>query len=83
VEECQKAEGMKDYRKLRNELKRATDKVKKEYLEIICDIMEFQRTGCYDLMHKKTMELGWKENHGTHNIRIEDTQGNILVDHRQ
>jgi len=52
-------EGRKNYRKLRNELKRATDKAKKEYLENICkEIMEFQRTGRYDLMHIKTNELG-------------------------
>jgi hypothetical protein len=38
-------EGM-NYRRLRNELKRATDSARKEYLENICnEIMEFQRTG--------------------------------------
>jgi hypothetical protein len=41
------------------EWKRATDKAKKEYLHRIYDeIMEFQRTKHYDLMYKKTMELG-------------------------
>jgi len=44
-------EGRKNYRRLRNELKRATDNAKKEYLEKICnEIMEFQRTGRYDLV---------------------------------
>ena len=39
------------YRRLRNELKRATEKARKEYLENACtEIMEFHRTGCYDLM---------------------------------
>jgi hypothetical protein len=39
-------EGRKNYRRLKNELKRATDNAKKEYLESICDeIIEFQRTG--------------------------------------
>jgi type I site-specific restriction endonuclease len=39
-------EGRKNYRRLRNVLKRATDNAKKEYLENICDeIVEFQRTG--------------------------------------
>ena len=48
-------EGRKNYRKLRNELKRATDNAKKEYLEKICnEIMELQRTGHYDLMYMKT-----------------------------
>jgi hypothetical protein len=55
-------EGRKNYRRLRNELKRATDNAKKEYLENpYNEIMEFQRTGRYDLMYMKTKELGWKE----------------------
>jgi len=42
-------EGKKNYRRLRNELKRATDNAKKEYLENICnEIMELQRIGRYD-----------------------------------
>jgi hypothetical protein len=45
-------EDRKNYRRLRNKLKRATDNAKKEYLEYICnEIMEFQRTGRYDLMY--------------------------------
>jgi hypothetical protein len=66
-------------------LKRATDKVKKEYVETtICGkITEFQRTGRYDLMYVKTKELGWKENHGIQHIHIEDSQGNKIVDKRQ
>ena len=56
-------EGRKNNRWLRNELKRATDNAKKEYLENICnEIMKFQRTGRYDLIYMKTKELGWKEN---------------------
>jgi len=52
-------EGRKNYRRLRNELKRATDNAKKEYLENICnEIMDFQRTGHYDLMYMNTKELG-------------------------
>jgi len=36
-------EGRKNYRKLRNELKRATDDAEKEYLENICSkIMNFK-----------------------------------------
>ena len=35
-------------RRLKNELKRAADKTKKEYIVSVCDkIMEFQRTGRY------------------------------------
>jgi len=58
-------EGRKNHRRLRNELKRTTDNAKKEYLEnIFNEIMEFQRTGLYDLMYMKTKELGWKETQG-------------------
>jgi hypothetical protein len=77
-------EGRRNYRRLRNELKRATEKARKEYLENICNkIMEMQRTGRYDLMYMKTKELGWKETQGIQNNGIEDSQGNIIVDQRQ
>jgi hypothetical protein len=46
-------EGSKNYRKLNNELRRATDKAKLEYLERKCDeITELQRTGRYDLIYR-------------------------------
>jgi len=68
-------ESRKNYRRLRNELKRATDSAKKEYLENMCnEIMEFERTGRYDLMYMKTKELGRKETQGIQNIGIEDTR---------
>jgi hypothetical protein len=55
-------ESRKNYRRLRNKLKGDTVNSKKEYLENIRNkIMEFQRTGRYDLMYMKTTELGWKE----------------------
>ena len=39
-------------------MKRAKEKAKKEYLENACtEIMEFHRTGRYDLMYMKTKEL--------------------------
>ena len=77
-------EGRRNYRRLRNELKRATEKGKKEYLENTCkEIMEFHRTGRYDLMYMKTKELGWKENQGIQNIGIEHSHENRIVDQRQ
>jgi len=58
-------EGRKNYRRLRNQLKRTTLNAKKECLENMCnEIMEFQRTGRYDLVYMKTKELGWKETQG-------------------
>jgi hypothetical protein len=48
-------EGRKKYRRLRKELKRDTEKARKEYLQNICnEIMEMQRTERYDLMYIKT-----------------------------
>jgi len=65
-------------------LKRATGKAKKENLENACtEIMEFHRTGRYDLIYMKTKELGWKETQGIQNIGIEDSQGNRIVDQKQ
>jgi hypothetical protein len=44
-------EGKKKYNRLRNKLKRSTEKDKKEYLERKLDaIIEFQRTGRYFLI---------------------------------
>ena len=77
-------EGRRNYRRLKNELERATETAKKEYHENICnEIIEFQRTGRYDLMYMKTKELGWNETQGIQSIGIEDCQGNRIVDQRQ
>jgi len=77
-------EGRKNYRRLKNEVKWATDNAKKEYFENISNkIMEFQRTGRYDLMYMKTKKLGWKEIQGIHNIGIEESQGNRIVNQSQ
>jgi hypothetical protein len=77
-------EDKKKYRRLRNKLKRTTDNAKKEYFENTCnEIIEFQRTGRYDLMYMKTKELGWKETQGIQNIGIEDSQGNRIVEQSQ
>jgi len=52
-------DGRKNYRWLRNKLKRATDNAKKECLENICnEIIEFQKTRRCDLMYMKTKVLG-------------------------
>ena len=64
-------------------MKRATGNAKK-YLEKICnEIMEFQRTGHYELMYIKTKELDWKENQGIQYFGIEDSQGNRIVEQSQ
>ena len=77
-------EGRRNYRRMRSELKRAKEKARKEYLGNGCtEIMEFHRTGRYDLMYMKTKELGWKDTQGIQNIGIEDSQGNRIVDQKQ
>ena len=77
-------EGRRNYRKLRNELKKATEPAKKEYLENTCtEIMEFHSTGRCDFMCMKAKELGWKESQGIQIIGIEDSQVNRIVDKRQ
>jgi len=74
----------KHYTRVRNNLARGTDKAKKEYLESIWhDVLEFQRTGHYDLMYMKTNELGWKENHGIQNSGTGHATGQITVERRQ
>ena len=75
-------EDRKNHRRLRNELKRATEMAKN--LENICnEIIEFQRTESYDSMYMKTKELGWNEPQGIQSTGIEDSQGNRIVDQRQ
>jgi len=82
MEECKV--GRRNYRRLKNKLKRDTDKAKKEYLDIKHDgIMEFQRTEHHDLMYMKMKELGWKEKSGIQNSGTKDSKGNIRVDTRK
>ena len=77
-------EGRRNYRRLRNELKSATENAKKEYFENIYEeIMESQRTGRYDLVDMKTKELDCKETQGMQNISIEDSEGNRVVGQSQ
>jgi len=52
-------EGLKNLIRMGNELKRATHKAMKGYLQSTCDIMELPRTRCYNLMYTKMKELDW------------------------
>jgi hypothetical protein len=77
-------EGRNNYRRLNNELRRATDKAKLEYLESKCDeITELQRLGRYDLMYRKAKELDREENNGIGIVGIEEFRGNLTVDQKQ
>lgn len=64
--------GRSSYRREKNEMKGGRDKVKKKYVEGVCDeIIEFHRTGLHYLMCAKEKQLGWKENHGIQTNGIE------------
>jgi hypothetical protein len=77
-------EGRKNYRTVSNELERAKNKAKKVYVGSICDeVMEFDRTECYDLLSMKMKKLGWKKSHMCQNIGNEDSKWNIRVYKRQ
>jgi hypothetical protein len=65
--------GRKSYGRMRKELKKATNKDKKEYLDSIWDeIAGCQRAGRCDIMYMKNKRLGAKENHGIQNIAIDN-----------
>jgi hypothetical protein len=58
-------EGRNTYQKTEEQTERATDKATMEYFQSVCDnIVEFQRTGRYDLMYMKTKELDKKRGGG-------------------
>jgi len=77
-------EGRMNYRRMRNELIRATEKAENEYVEYICKVViEFRLRDHYDLTYTNTKELGWKETQEIQNIGIEYSQGNRIVDQKQ
>jgi hypothetical protein len=83
VEECHE-ERRRIRRRLRNELKGATDMAMKEYFESIFDeSVKYHRAGFYDLMFMKTKQLSWKGNRRIQNIASEHYKRNIIVEERQ
>ena len=81
-------EWRKNYRRLKNERTKKTKtviyKAKTEYLESRCDeIVKFQGTGLYGLMHMSTTERDYKEYYEIRTTGIEDTQGHVIVNVRE
>ena len=77
-------EGRRKYRRLRKELKRATEKIKKEYLENTCNEMkEIHRTGHYDLMYMKKKRTSLEGYQMDSKYWHRRPQGNRIVDRRQ
>jgi len=81
----ERKEGRKEGRKekLQNSeewTQKATNKAKKVYVESICDeVMEFDRTECYNLLSMKMKKLGWKKSRMCQIIGTEDSKWNIRV----
>jgi hypothetical protein len=69
-------EESKNYRRKTNEMKRARDKAKKEYLDSMLREHGISKKGRYDLMYMKTKGVGWKENSEIQNNGIEEAQKN-------
>jgi hypothetical protein len=73
-----KEEGRKSYRRLRNELRRATDEQRRSILRGFTTIfLEFQRAGCFDLMYTKTKALRWNEKHGIQDSELKTLKGRL------
>jgi len=81
VEECQQRTRKEELQKCEERFEKKTiGEVKKECVESVCEeIMEFQRTGRYDLMYMKTKERGGYQNHGILKTLASRTLGEIRV----
>ena len=75
-------EGSKNYRRKRNEMKRATDKAKKKYLDSMVREHGISKKGRYDSIYMKTNDVGCKENCGIQINGIEEAQKNIIEHQR-
>jgi hypothetical protein len=74
--------GRKSCRRLRNELKRATDKPRRTILrDCVTRSWNFMNRTLWLNVHED--ELGWNENIGTHKIGIETCQRYIILDRRK
>ena len=51
--------------------------------EIYKEIMELQIKGRYDLMHQNAQQLGGRTSKAIRIFDIEDTQANIVTNHRR
>ena len=66
------------------EYRRETDRAKEVYMEEICEkIMDFQKKGRNYLMCQKAQQLGGRTSRAIRTFGIEESQGNIVTDHRR
>jgi hypothetical protein len=75
-----KTTNVKEYRKINNQLRRETDRAKKEIGE---EIMGLQKKGRYDLMYQNAQKLGRRTSKAIRTFGIEENRGSILTDRRQ
>ena len=74
----------KKYRKLNNELRKETDKVREKWLKEKCEEIEgLERKGKYEMMYKTAMELVHKGNKSASRLGIENTEGIIVTEPEQ
>ena len=73
---------VKEYRRLNNQLRRETHRVKNVYMEEICEeIMDLKKKGRYDLLYQKAQQLGGRTSKAIRAYGTKDNQGNIVNDH--
>jgi hypothetical protein len=79
-----KTTNIKKYKRLNNQRRRETDRAKEVYMKEICEkIMDFQKKGRNYLMCQKAQQLGGRTSRAIRTFGIEESQGNIVTDHRR
>ena len=74
-----KTTNIKEHRRLNNQLRRETDRVKELYMEEMCEeITDLQKKGRYDLMYQKAQQLGGRTSKAIRTFGIEDNQSLII-----
>jgi len=74
-------EGKRMYRKLNNELRRATDQAREKFWEDECkELEDLEKRGKMDQLYGKVKELTWKKNSVQKTTNILSKQGELLTD---
>ena len=74
-------EGRRQYRKLNNEIRRATETARKQWWRTACeDIEDLARKGQHDIMYAKVRQILGEKRSSDTNIAIKDKDGCILIE---
>ena len=72
----------KEYKRLNNKLRKATDKAREKWWDEQCkEIENMQCRGRYDQVYKRVKRLTKKSGKGGNGNKIKDKQGKLLTDH--